>query len=229
MALHHNPRTVTNSLLYLYDPADLRSYPGSGGTVYDLIGTSNGTFAGSAAYNSAGLGSLDFNGPSTYDYVSISDSTTHTTGQSFTYEGWIYFDALSGYDKTIIGKVGCNIGLLQAGSSMGMCVFGPNGACASGNTQYFATGTATTGVWAHWVGTYQVGVGIVTYKNGTAVSTVAVTGAIGTYPSTLYIGGSINANYTMDGRVTAVRIYSKALSPAEVLQNFEAQRSRFGV
>ena len=229
MSLHHNPRIVTAGLLYAYDPADLKSYPGSGTTLYDLNNTQNGSFAGSAAYSSIAKGCLDFNGPSTFDYIAITDTVTHTTGQSFTYEAWVYFDALSGYDKTIVGKVGCNIGLLQAGSNMGMAVFGPNGVCAGGNTQYYATATASTGVWQHWVGTYEVGVGIVTYRNGSAINSASVTGAIGSWPDVLYIGGSINANYTMDGRVTAVKIYNRALSPAEAVQNFEAQRSRFGV
>ena len=229
MALHHNPRIVTSGLLYMYDPGDTNSYPGSGTTIFDLTNTANGTFAGSPNYSSDGRGSLNFNGPSTYDRIEITDTVTHKTGQSFTYEAWVYFDALDGYDKTIVGKPGCNIGLLQASSNMGMCVFGPNGVCASGNTQYYATVTATTGVWAHWVGTYQVGVGIATYKNGVLANSVAVTGNIGNWDNTLYIGGSISANYTMDGKVTAVKVYNRALTSAEISQNFETQKVRFGI
>lgn len=229
MSLHHNPRIVKSGLLYAYDPADTTSYPGSGTTLYDLANNVNGTFAGSAAYSSVGKGSLNFNGPSTYDYIAITDTVTHKTGQSFSYEAWVYFDVLSGYDKTIVGKPGCNIGLLQASSNMGMCVFGPNGVCVTGNTQYYASATASTGVWQHWVGTYQVGVGIVTYRNGVSVNSVAVTGNIGNWNNTLYIGGSINTNYTMDGKVTAVKVYNRALSAAEALQNFNAQRLRFGI
>lgn len=229
MANLYGPQTVTSELLYAYDPGDINSYPGSGTTLYDLVGNSNGTFNGSTTYSSKAKGCLDFNGPSSYDTITIADSITHKTGQSFTYEAWVYFDELSGFDKTIVGKPGCNIGLLQASSNMGMCVFGPNGVCASGNTQYYAASTATTGVWAHWVGTYQAGVGIFTYRNGALVSSASVTGNIGNWGDTLYIGGSINANYTMNGQVTAVKVYRKALTLSEVSQNFEAQRSRFGV
>jgi len=213
----------------MYDPGDANSYPGSGTTLYDLIGNSNGAFAGSAAYSSQVKGCLDFNGPSTFDYIAITDTITHKTNQDFTYEAWVYFDALSGYDKTIVGKVGCNIGLLQAGSAFGMCVFGPNGVCAGGNTQYFASTTATTGVWGHWVGTYETAIGIKTYKNGALANSASVTGDIGNWNNILYIGGSISANYTMDGRVTAVKVYDRALTAIEVAQNFEAQRSRFGI
>ena len=46
MALHHNPRIVTDGLILYLDPADVNSYPGTGATWTDLtsqIGYTNGT------------------------------------------------------------------------------------------------------------------------------------------------------------------------------------------
>jgi hypothetical protein len=220
---------VTNGLLLNLDAANKDSYPGTGTTWYTLAGSNNGTLNGSPTYNTIVGGTFQFNGPSSFDYVSVSDTITHKTGQSFSYECWVYFNGLSGFDKTIVGKPGCNIGLMQAGSSMGMAVFGPNGVCAGGNTQYYAAGTSNTGVWEHWIGTYEVGVGIKSFKNGTLVSSVPVTGNIGNWGDTLYIGGSINSNYTGECYIAYTSTYSIALNQNQVTQNFNALRNRFGV
>ena len=225
------PNIVEDGLIYLIDPQSTRSYPGSGTTVYPMVtaNTNNGTLNGSITYTSGANGGFNFNGPTTFDNISLTETVTHKTGQSFSYDVWVYFDALSGYDKTIVGKVGCNIGLVQAGSSMRMQVYGPNGACAAGNVAYTAVSSITTGQWIYFAGTYEVGVGIKLYSNSVLASTVAVTGNIGNYPDIMFFGGSINANYAMDGRIGEAKVYSKTLTQAEVTQNFNAARTRFGI
>ena len=227
--IYEMENVITSGSLVIVDAGNPLSYPGSGTTWTNIAGGNNGTLNGSPTYNTIGGGALQFNGPSSFDYVAISDTITHKTGQNFSYECWVYFNGLSGYDKTIVGKPGCNIGLMQAGSSMGMAVFGPNGVCAGGNTQYYAAGTANTGVWEHWIGTYEVGVGIKTFKNGTLVSSVPVTGNIGNWGDTLYIGGSINSNYTGECYIAYTSTYSITLNQNQITQNFNALRSRFGV
>lgn len=229
MAQIYGPHIVTDGLILSVDAGDRNSYPGTGTTWYDTSGNGrNGTFNGSITYSTKAVGSLEFNGPSTFDYVTFSDTITHKTGVPFTYECWVWFNSLSGYDKTIVGKVGCNVGLLQAGSNMGMVVFGPGGACAGGNTQYVAFGTATTGVWEHWVGVYNLG-SIITYKNGSQVATTSTPIAIGNYPDTLYVGGSINVDYTGDCYISVVRAYNTAISATQVLNNYLVQKGRFGL
>ena len=89
--------------------------------------------------------------------------------------------------------------------------------------------TATTGSWDHYVGTYEVGVGIITYKNGTSAASTSYTTNIGNYPNILYVGGSINSNYTSDSYIAIARTYNKTLSASEILQNFNSDRSRFGI
>ena len=231
MASAIGPDIVTDSLIYVVDPASERSYPGSGTVVYPMVAANNNNAAlnGSITYTAGSQGGFNFNGPTTYDYISLTETVTHKTGQSFSYDVWVYFDALSGYDKTIVGKVGCNVGLVQAGASMRMQVYGPGIPCASGNINYTAVSSTVTGKWLYYTGTYQAGVGVKLYANGVLAATVAYTGNIGNYTDALYFGGSINANYTMDGRIGEAKVYSKALTQAEVLQNFNASRIRFGI
>lgn len=244
---------VTDGLLLWYDAGNLSSYNNSANyydcgygcqyyasspgctncntQIKDMSGNGyDGTFNGSlfVSYSNIG-GSMRFNGPTTFDYVTANDTITHKTGQNFSYECWIYFNTLPGYDKTIVGKVGCNVGLIQSSTSMGMAVAGPGVECAVGNATVYANVTATTGAWEHYVGTYEVGVGIITYKNGSSAANTSYTTNIGNYPNILYVGGSINSNYTSDSYIAIARTYNKKLSAAEVLQNFNTDRQRFGI
>jgi hypothetical protein len=225
------PNIVEDGLIYLIDPQSTRSYPGSGTTVYPMVAANNNnaTLNGSITYTSGAQGGFNFNGPTTFDNISLTETVTHKTGQSFSYDVWVYFDALSGYDKTIVGKVGCNVGLMQVGASMRMSIYGPNGVCASGNINYTAVSSTVTGEWLYYTGTYEVGVGIKLYSNGILAATTAYTGDIGNYADVMFFGGSINANYAMDGRIGEDKVYSKTLTQAEVTQNFNAARTRFGI
>jgi hypothetical protein len=41
---------VTTDLVFHIDPANSSSYPGSGSTIYDLVGSTNGTLQGNADF-----------------------------------------------------------------------------------------------------------------------------------------------------------------------------------
>jgi len=232
MATITGPDIVTDGLIYVIDPASTRSYPGSGTTISPLIpsaNNNNATLLGSPTYTAGAQGGFNFNGPTTFDRILVTDTVTHKTGQSFSYDVWVYFDTLTGFDKTIVGKVGCNVGLIQAGSSMRFQVYSPGGPCATGNVNYTSVIGASTGSWQYYAGTYEVGVGVKLYKNGILADADAFTGSIGNFTNDLFFGGSINANYAMNGRIAASKVYSKSLTAVEVLQNYNADKSRFGL
>jgi hypothetical protein len=45
----------------------------------------------------------------------------------------------------------------------------------------------------------------------------------------LYLGREVNGGYYWDGFISIARIYTKALSAAEVLQNYNANKGRYGL
>ena len=232
MATITGPGIVRDGLIYVIDGASTRSYPGSGTTISPLITSANNndaTLNGSITYTAGAQGGFNFDGPTTFDRISLTDTVTHKTGQSFSYDVWVYFDTLTGFDKTIVGKVGCNVGLIQAGSSMRFQVYSPGGPCATGNVNYTSVIGTSTGSWQYFAGTYEVGVGVKIYKNGILADADAFTGSIGNFTNDLFFGGSINANYAMNGRIAASKVYSKSLTAVEVLQNYNADKSRFGL
>lgn len=97
--------------------------------------------------------------------------------------------------------------------------------------------TITTNQYYHFVHTYD-GSTQAMYMNGVLVKSFATSGTI-TYDATnntlLAIGNDWNSGYNSGasigviGYLPVVRIYNRALSAAEILNNFNSQRSRYNV
>ena len=70
------------------------------------------------------------------------------------------------------------------------------------------------------------------YQNGVIVNTINTTLGIGNPPSyNLVIGalGHAPATYNLNGNIYLARIYNRALSSEEILQNFNTTKKRFGL
>jgi hypothetical protein len=66
------------------------------------------------------------------------------------------------------------------------------------------------------------------YVNGEFITSATDTRSITS--STLHLcryGGGVN--YELDGKLSTISIYNRTLSEAEVKQNFEALRGRYGI
>jgi hypothetical protein len=88
---------------------------------------------------------------------------------------------------------------------------------------YFSTGT-----W-YYVGFTLINGGTLTfYVNGNTDGTHS---SVSRTPqsSNLIIGDNRNVAYGLVGKMGTVQIYNRSLSGAEVLQNFNAQKNRYGL
>ena len=106
----------------------------------------------------------------------------------------------------------------------------------SGNNISFDTDIAAGTDWMHHVTTTTntgSAVTVKVYKNGILLGsqTTSVSGwqprstSVGT---NIWVGGILGANYWYDGKIAICRIYKgKALSAAEVLQNYNATKGRY--
>ena len=95
--------------------------------------------------------------------------------------------------------------------------------------------------WGHHVGTYRGNAGIhigSVYFNGEHLSSVSTTTAnVWKKPTSPDTGGAIgssahsvgNTTHGFEGKIAIVRFYKRALTHAEIKQNFNANRSRFGL
>ena len=85
-------------------------------------------------------------------------------------------------------------------------------------------------VWNHIACTYNGSIKII-YVNGVQVASVAASGTLNTGQINQYIGkyGNAGNNYPFNGRIAESRVYNIALSAAQVLQNYNATKGRFGL
>lgn len=239
-----SPAYVTSGLQLYYNP--LTSYAGSGTSVTDLSGNGfTGTLVNSPTWNSAGY--FTYNGSNTYlqtpDMVNKFNSTS-----SQTIEMWIYASA-AGVALTENGQTGTP----NSGWTYSQIYFGPTFGSIPVIWTNTWTGTITAGAagfatpayntWKHVVLTYN-GTNMISYQNTVAGSAVAATrqtpwnsGApgsrgyvlsIGAASSTINSGGTVSAT-NFNGRIGLVRAYNRALSSAEVTQNYNANKATYGL
>lgn len=224
--------TASNLVLY-YNPGDTASYPGSGTTLSNLLGTGlNGTMT-SITFTTP---YFTYNGSTSQ--VSIADNVSLEPGSGdWTVEVWLRYNVIAGRTRTYVSKVD-NGGL----ASVWGYGFRTN---ANLNTTYFEVGngttsvtspttSVTTAVWYQIVGVWtNVGTKtIALYKNGTLVGSNSHSfTSIRNTSNPLYLG-NYNGNefaQQFDGDMGVVRIYNKALSAAEVQTNYDANKALYGL
>jgi hypothetical protein len=90
----------------------------------------------------------------------------------------------------------------------------------------------STSQWAQVVGTYTSGQRRL-YINGVLVNSDGQTGTIATNTNGSSIGvfGGFNGSrgYYYNGSLAICKVYTRVLSPIEVLQNYHAVKGRFGL
>ena len=214
---------VTSNLVAHYDMGSPVCNPGSGTTITDLGGSNNGTISG-ATYSKINGGVLDFDGSN--DDFEVADSTDLRITSTITLQGWIYLDAKSGnYQHIAIKQSGASstaYGLWIKDSGELYAEIN-----ASSNSVTGATSLAT-GTWLNVALTYG-GNSIKLYLNGSldaSSSPGSITISHGSYPFDLFSGPF---NDRIDGKLGSMLLYSSGLSAAQILSNYNATKSRFGL
>jgi len=232
MSLSHGPSVVTQGLVLALDAADRNSYPGSGTTWTDLSGRgNNGTLTNmdGTNFNSANGGSLTFDGTNEYVTCGNPSSLNFGTG-NFTISFTVYTTAYGFQGGSYVGKGnGTSIGFDFR--DYAFFLYGTTGLIAQ---KSFA---ATLNVWEHHTFVYDSSSSpyVKFYKNGTYTdgSTTNNAGNISSINTSepFRIGLSVAGGPTryFNGRIPVVQAYNRALSAAEISQNFNALRGRFGI
>ena len=200
----------------------------TGGGVIDVSGRgSSAELVNSPGYSTSSLGSFSFNGT---NQVIIAPENSALNTQAPTVEVWVKTNNLNQngffFEK---GNVNTQYSLFQEGTNIVWRTMG-----LSNQSMYATTATyMSTSSWAHIVGTYSSGVKTI-YINGVPVTSASgITGTIGTNTNGISIGayGGYNGgrSYYYNGEIGIVKVYDRALTAAEVLQNYNAGRSRYGV
>ena len=230
------PAIVTNGLVLNVDAGFTPSYPTTGTTWYDVSsGGNNGTLTNGPTFNSSNNGSIVFDGAD--DYVTIPNFNYGRT--TFSAESWIMYTAnTSGY------KVGAVGSWVSGNSAQNQFLLFSEGAGGIAPGWAYLAITSPTGTdffvrdsnymlintWYQLCGVFD-GSSLKIYLNGELKNTNNIGSTVTVYNNNkpIEIGSFASGNYNTQCKVATTRLYNRALSEAEVLQNYNAQKGRFGL
>ena len=221
------PNIVKDGLVLNLDAGASTSYSGSGTTWNDMSGNgNNGTLTNGPTYSSANGGSIVFDG--TNDGIQLAGTNLSLNAHTISY--WHYSTNFNQtgmvFEKTTNGTH----------STQYMITYNNN------NFMYYRTiglstqdlvvqNASTNNKWNNLVATFD-GTNKRIYTNGVLRGTSAtLTGTIVQNTTGIAAIGIIPdfVNYAFNGRIAITSIYNRALSAAEILQNFNALRGRYGI
>jgi hypothetical protein len=225
MGLGHSPSIIPDGLVFYFDPINTRSYAGTGLTGFNLINTAIvGTFTNGPVYDSANKGSINFDGVD--DRISFSFNSTLDISQSITIEAYIKPKSYPvGGGGMILTKAASYYLELDSNGKIRVYFYG-----VSSPGYHESNGTISLNKWTHTVVTRDTSNNTINiYINGVLDKTVTgVTGNITVQQSfSLAMGGYNGSGYLFVGLITCGKIYNRALSSTEILQNYNVTKKRF--
>ena len=234
MALHHNPRIVTDGLEFIVDAADRNSYQSGSATWYDLSGNGyTGTLTNGPTFEYTNRGTIVFDGVddraifSPYEYYNLTEHTALVVFRTPTInQGWgeilqkgqrrdfrIRTSAFGGKDIDMAYE-----------TSAGTFEYDFNP--AQDNTWYVAHMTINT----------NAGGSARFFINDEKKAELPITSSITLsettdplYDGELEIGSMSRSTEYFEGEVAYALMYNKSLTDQEMLQNYNAIKTRFGL
>ena len=225
-ALYHSPRIVTNGLVLCLDAANVRSYPGSGTSWFDLSGNGNtGTLVNGPTFNSGNGGSLVFDGVN--DFVNISQPAISFSPNRWTICIWMKPNNQSSRFLTPNSN-GIDQYLTYNNSAQRVDVRIAQSADTNERTRSGTSNTIPLNTWSYSCVSID-NLNIKIYANSVLTNEYTEIISIGNWSSTWRLGQRGNNTNWYSGEFANFIVYNRALSAAEISQNFNATRNRFGV
>jgi hypothetical protein len=227
-----------DELVLYFDPSDESSYSGTGTTINDISGYPIQLGAPSRNGNMLNLSFtspyLEF--PGFNAEVEVSDNNVLEPGSGdFTLEAWINHSVITGKSRIIVSKA---YGGNASDWSYGLRT-------NSAGSTYFEVGNGTTAItspssilttntWYQIVGVWSnvASNSISFYVNGNLIGSNSHSFAsVKNVSSGLFLGSFNGGEYDQpfQGKMGIFRMYRKALSSDEVLSNYNADKSKYGL
>lgn len=219
MALAHSPKIVTNNLLMALDAANAKSYSGSGTAWNDLSGNGlNGTLLSSPTFSLDGQGCFTFN-PNNSQRCTVSSAdvlskTAYTKMLFFKCNDFNFSNNLISYASEHNLWLANGPRIRGGHARVGTDIVISNASIVLNQWYCTACVFSSTSGWALYVN------GVL---DATSTNTVAFAGTGG-----INIASYGSANL-FSGSIAFPMVYNRALTTAEIKQNFDALRGRFGI
>jgi hypothetical protein len=224
------------------DAASKNSYPGSGTTWTDLSGNSNtGTLVNGPTFNSANGGSIVFNGSNTYVNCGTI-STQILSNNQFTANYWLQITGSARGDFFSIKNFNTpqdDIGFFIDTNNKLYTYFNVQGTITNNGVGFGYASVSNTTFSRNTI--YNItcikdaSQKIVMYVNGVLDNNTysTITNTANVASTSLWVGGNrTNAttpSLIWPGNIYNTQIYNRALSAAEIAQNYNATKSRFNL
>jgi hypothetical protein len=219
---------VTDGLEFAIDAGNLVSYEGGATTSYTLNSGIAGLLLNGIGYTQSFGGAWTFDGSD--DVINFGNILNYTNTTSFSTEVWFNWDG-----SALPSNLGHLIGKTFA-SYRTFIVSGAGSAAISfrldSNFQMLTTGyVILPNKWYQVVSTWESSNSTAKiFINGVERASVTNTGIDWTFSgSNFQMGTSPGENYWFKGLISIGRTYNKSLTIDEIIQNFRAQKSRFGI
>lgn len=230
MGFERGPDIVRDGLTVLLDAASPRSYPGSGNVWYNL-GSIRGSISQGTYLPSwttlGGVTCFNFNQTGAYfQNDSFFSNSFPSDKASLTISAWIYpaaSELTSGDRGNIVRANNGNAWYMSWNKSNQKLSNYWYGKSSEG---YHESGAAMTrGTWNNVVSVWDA-MSLSQFLNGTK-TTASTSGVTANQTNGLQIGWEADGRQ-YSGGIASIQIYDRALTDAEVTQNYNAFRSRFG-
>lgn len=213
MSYQNGPRIITDGLILYWDVANRKSYTSGSSLIYDLSGNNRNGTVNNIVFSQNFGGVIQTSGTSTSN-ITLSNTLLSLVSSNYTVIGASRY--VPGATQRIITAY--NNWLL--------------GHWANRSNSYFAGGFVSTqssvsdNNWRIYAGTGHIINDLYNYYiNGVLLDSNA-SGSYG--PDGIKIGGYISSENS-NAQFSFLQIYDRVLSSAEVLQNYNALKGRFGL
>lgn len=227
MATRYTPRIVTDGLVLCLDAGNRKSYPGFNQVWTDISKNNNNAAMSDAVYNSNNSGNLASSGngyPGSIPYTTVLDPTG-----GLTIEAWVFPVNITTNPYYEIYRKEASPGRqLFSFQDYGTILSFGTDTTGNGYTEQDVSITAANYInqWVHLVASYTSGSKTI-YRNGIPINKVTnITGTLQQGNASFFIGSS-GGGENFKGNYSSLKVYNRGLTDSEILQNYNATKSRY--
>jgi hypothetical protein len=223
MATNYSPTIVTDGMQLCLDAANSKSYPGSGTTWYDLSGNNyDATLVSAPTVTARGV---ELNGSNQYITLAHGGNLSFSSGD-FTVSVWCNYNGGTGYGGIITNDASSDNAwkIFKDGS---LAYFKARSGSTIVNFPAYTLNTFHCYTYTRTASLLQV------YFDGVAGASAATPASPTSYNNIAFgsyrYADALILYYLNNQTIGATTLYNRALSAAEIKQNFEAHKSRYGL
>ena len=227
MATSYSPKIITDGLVVCLDAGDRKSYSGSGTTWIDRSGYGNhATLVNGATFSDVNGGVIQFDGVDDYATVPCSELVGESTASIEMFTKWRFngggmFLGFTTYDVyTAGGRLGYNNGQSNV----------------VGISASKVTSLGLIGSYHHYVFIMNSSGNMTSNKiyidgedQGTLTAVLNSDGTCRAFTDSMRMNSWNNGGYSGDNDNAFFKVYNRELTAAEILQNYNATKGRFGL